>query len=133
MSTVPQLYEGTPSHDDYFMLTFKTSGTVSVGNVVYLSADYTVAAITASTQLVLGVAITAGVLTQPINVQTRGVVDVIIDASVSGGNYLVGSNTTAGRVISSSGLSTSQLPTVLRAIALNTGSTQGNTVQALIF
>lgn len=113
------------------MVAFKTSGTISIGNAVYLSADYTVSATSASTQTILGVAITAGVLAQPINVQCRGIMDAVIDASVTGGNYIVASNNTAGRVIASTGLSAGQLPTSYRFIALNSSTTQGTIIQIM--
>lgn len=147
MSAIPPLYEGTPLRGDGFILTFAPSGTIAVGNVVTLTsgASWTVAATTASTQFLLGVALTTGGLAggaqatfgaqgpTPISVITRGIVDVVADATtVNVGDFLVPSATT-GSVHSNGSSPFSVSASVTRAIALSPSTATGTVIQAFLF
>jgi len=148
MSAIPPLYEGTPLRGDAFILTFAPFGTISVGNVVTLTsgASWTVAAATAQNQFLLGVSLTTGGLAggafstsvgqagqTPITVITRGIVDLVADATtINVGDFLVPSATTGS--VHSVGSSPFSVTTgVTRAIALSPSTATGTIIQAFLF
>lgn len=145
-SSIPPLYEGTPLRADSWILTFQPVGSISIGNVVTLTSgtNQGVAAGTANSQFLLGVALNTGGLAggaqatfgaqgpTPIAVICRGMVDVIVDGATNAGDYLVPS-ATAGQVHDVGGGSTSISGLgIVRCVALTGAATAGSTIQALI-
>lgn len=131
-SSVPGLLEGTPFHNDNQILSFKASGTISIGQVVSLQSAYTVQAAPTSTAgaAVIGVALTSGTLYATISVVCRGVVDVISDGAITAGHTLNVSGSTAGRVVDSTAAPTGV--STPRLTALSAASGAGQVIQALL-
>jgi hypothetical protein len=130
-SSVPGLLEGTPFHNDNQILSFKASGTISIGQVLSLQSAYTVQAAPTSSAgaLVIGVALTSGTLYATISVICRGLVDVISDGAITAGHSLNVSTTTAGRVVDGgvvSGVAT------IRLVAISAATGAGQVIQALL-
>jgi len=130
-SGIPQYYEGGPARQDNWFETFLVSGSVSVGQAVAMtSTAYTVATSTSQTDgFILGVVITTGALAgSAADVQVRGVVNAICDSAITAGQYVKLSTSTAGYVTPASGTEN-----MLRALALSTTTTSGQTLQIMLF
>jgi hypothetical protein len=140
-SAIPMFFDSSftgvslaPMHNDNFIQVFNASGTIAVGNLVYLSSAWTVSVVPTTGAYPIGVALTSGTLNSGVAVALRGIIEVVTDGSgaVTAGHSLVPSTTVAGAVKDSG--SAPSAGNVVQLLALEAASSGSQSIiRALLF
>lgn len=110
--TAPFLEGTTPVISDSWICTFIAGGTITMGQLVSITANWTVSTTTAKNdKTCIGIALTNGVTGGPVSVVLRGICRVVPFSSMNAGDQFTSSGGTA--ITDNSSLNTTVLGSVI--------------------